>query len=283
MKARPPSPLTGATLSAFLEVEQPRFQACLVAEASDAGVTVELTVAQRLSVKLSAPSLSDAGSACLEAVGPTLGLSTAQPGVSASIAIEPPSGAEATANVPEAAVLRAAVTSSCECFEALSVNAPPQLVLHHLPRAPVDVVTASDPIAARLERCLEARLASIPGSEIELTVDLPLISSVALHESPDAASDVVTAQREAMARRARAEFGLLLTQHNTLTRQLDAMATPLKRKPTPALQRQRKAACTTLFGVEDALVGVRARVKAPGPEPEPHPLCAGIRREAADE
>lgn len=284
VKAKPPAPFNAATLAAHLEVERARFESCLSTSESrtspDAGATLDITTGPKPLTKVTADGLTDAGIACLESRVNDLALPTTPPPFTASLTIGVPFGAAdlSASPLPEVVALRAAVTASCTCFESLGTNAPPQLVLRHAPNQPIDVVTASDPLADKMERCLEPALADLPSSELELTVDLPLLNASALHESPDAQPDIAEAQRATLVRHATAELALVRAQRAAIIKLLDVLATPLKRKPTPALTQRRRAQCESLVELDDALPNLRERAADTSQDADaPHPLCAGFR------
>jgi hypothetical protein len=289
-KSAPPRGLTKETLEAFLEVERPRFGACLASPTSrdkaDATAELEVTVAATVSARVTPRNVTPEAVACLEARVKDLSLTGAAstPLVHVLI-VAPPDGAPAPSVelLPEVNALRAAVTGACECFAVLGMNAPPQLVLKHLPEAPIDVVTASDPLADKVERCLEAALQSQPRSSLELTVDLPLINGDATQESPDAAADVVKAQTEAMKRRHAAHVKLLAARHAATLKQLESVAASYKRKPTPKLARSRVALCGELRSIEDELPAALGRARSPtltdSTRVVPTALCASVKPE----
>lgn len=258
------APLTRETLSALLELERSRFEPC-VTDTADGGVLVELTAGPAgLTPKSQDPCLSGAAAG--------LQLTAPQP-VTASLTLAPgpERGPEA---VPEAWALREAVSRACTCFEGLGVNSPPQLLLIHKPGAPVDIVTAEDPLAAKVERCLEEQLAAQPAPSLEVTIDLPLLNADA---SADAAKDVSPqvdeAQRLASQRRARARLVLLEARRAALLARLTPLVGPLKRKPTPKLMRERSQWCALLLEVDEALEAI-------GPAPMTDGAvdpCAGAR------
>ncbi len=268
-KPTPPSALTKETLAAFLELERPRFEACLAPPTSrdraDATADLEVTVAATASARVTPRNVTPEGVACLEARVKDLALTGAAstPLVNVLV-VAPPAGApDASLELlPEVNALRAAVTSACSCFEVLGVNAPPQLVLTHGPHAPVDVVTSSDPLADAVERCLEAALQAQPRSALELTVDLPLLNGDATQESPDAAADVTKSQTEAMRRRHTARVNLLVARHAANQKQLETVAASYKRKPTPKLARSRVALCSELRSIEDELPAALERARS---------------------
>ncbi|MBL8940444.1 MAG: hypothetical protein JNM69_38210 [Archangium sp.] len=280
-----PRPLTAETLAALLTLERPRFAECLVSptsrEKDDASAEVEVMVGHAVTVTVTPRSVAPEGAACLEQRVRALGLSSTTP-IAATMVVGVPPGAPSTAAqlLPEVNALRAAVASACSCFEPLGVNAPPQLVLTLGPSSATDVVTASDPLADKVERCLEQALAEFPRPSLELTVDLPLLNADANQESPDASDEVATTQREAMKRRAAAKLDLLLVQRTALVKQLEPIAQSYKRKPTPSLMKQRIALCGDLRVVEDALPAAVERATPPKPiDTEPSQLCASVKRE----
>jgi hypothetical protein len=289
--ATPNSPgvLTKETLEAFLEVERPRFEACLASptsrSAADANAELEMTVAATTLVRVKAHNVTPEGVACLEASVKELKLTSAssKPLVKVLI-IAAPEGAPDPSQelLPQVNALRAAVTSACACFEVLSVNAPPPLILKHLPNAAVDVVTSSDPLAEKVERCLEAALQTQPPSELELTVDLPLLNGDAMQESPDAAADVLKAQTQAMSRRHGAKVKLLVARHAALQKQLEALPIP-KRKPPPKVLRSRLVLCRELRLIEDELPAALERAKSLSPTEsipfEPTTLCPPVKND----
>ena len=91
-----------------------------------------------------------------------------------------------------------------------------------------------------------------------------------------------------MVRRHVAQANLLAARRVGLKLRLDALAISLKRKPTPALRKERRSLCQTLFEVDGDLTRrVRqatdavARVKGlsasvPKPTLEPVQTCAGL-------
>jgi hypothetical protein len=286
-------PLTKETLSALLEVERPRFEACLAPTAS----RLEALAGANLTVVASGPGarvsvtprgLSPAAVACLEATGAGLN-ATATQEVEASLSVATPAGSTepGAGVVPDAELLRQRVTSACPCFAAIGVNAPPQLVITARPQAPLDVLTTSDLIADRLERCLEETVAPLEGT-LEVTLDLPLLNGDAHQPSPDASADVALLQDAAMARRHSAALQLALARRRALEQQLKPVATSLKRKPTPALVKQRAALCRALVEVDDeatrrARLAAEAITRAKGPASsmpkvtlEPVQACAAI-------
>lgn len=277
-------PLTVETLTAALMLEQPRFAECLASptsrEQDDASADVEVMVNSTVTMKVTPRGLRAEGSACLEQRVQQLGLTG--PNVTASTAVGVPTGAPSSTLqlLPEVNAVRAAVASACSCFEPLGVNAPPQLVLKLGPSSAPDVVTAADPLADKVERCLEQTLADFPRPSLELTIDLPLINSDASQESPDASDEVVTTQRQVMKRRATARLELLMAQRTALVKQLEPIAQSYKRKPTPSLMKQRIALCSELRVVEDALpLAVERAVPSKPIDIEPSQLCASVKRD----
>ncbi|MBM4778106.1 MAG: hypothetical protein GQE15_10445 [Archangiaceae bacterium] len=278
-------PLTRETLSAALVLEQPRFAECLASptsrEKDDASAEVEVSVAAAVTAKVTPRNVGPEGVSCLEQRVQQLAL-THPATLTSTLTVAPAAGAPSTAAqlLPEVNAVRAAVASACNCFEPLGLNAPPQLVLKLGPASAPDVVTASDPLADKVERCLEQALAEFPRPSLELTVDLPLLNSDANQESPDASDEVVTTQREAMKRRAAAKLNLLLVQRTALVKQLEPIAQSYKRKPTPSLMKQRIALCGDLRAVEDALPAAVERAAPSKPvDTEPSQLCASVKRE----
>ncbi len=293
-KPAPPRGLTKETLEAFLELERPRFGACLASPTSrdqaNATAELEVTVAATVSARVTPRNVTPEGVACLEARVKDLSLTgAASTPLVHVLVVTPPEGAPAPSVelLPEVNALRAAVTGACACFEVLGMNAPPQLVLKHLPGAPIDVVTASDPLADKVERCLEAALQSQPRSSLELTVDLPLLNGDATQESPDAAADVVKAQTEAMKRRHAAHVKLLVARHAASQKQLEREATSYKRKPTPKLARSRVALCGELRSLEDELPAALERAKSAeltaSTRLAPTTLCSSVKRTDVEE
>ncbi|MDP3500024.1 MAG: hypothetical protein Q8S33_06820 [Myxococcales bacterium] len=292
-KPVPPSGLTNETLAAFLELERPRFEACLAPPTSrerpDASADLEVTVSATASARVTPRNVTAEGVACLEARVKDLTLTGAAstPLVNVLV-VAPPVGAPdpSLELLPEVNALRAAVTSACSCFVALGVNAPPQLVLTHLPDAPIDVVTSSDPLADAVERCLEAALQAQPRTALELTVDLPLLNGDATQESPDAAADVVKAQTEAMRRRHAAHVKLLVARHAANQKQLETVAASYKRKPTPKLARSRVALCGELRSIEAELPAALERAKSPtlngSANVVPTTLCASVKSDEVE-
>ncbi|MDP1917459.1 MAG: hypothetical protein Q8L14_14560 [Myxococcales bacterium] len=287
-KPAPPSGLTNETLAAFLELERPRFEACLAPptsrEKADATADLEVTVAATASARVTPRNVTAEGVACLEARVKDLALTgTASTPLVNVLVVAPPVGAPdpSLELVPEVNALRAAVTSACSCFEPLGLNAPPQLVLTHLPDAPIDVVTSSDPLADTVERCLEAALQAQPRSALELTLDLPLLNGDATQESPDAAADVAKAQTAAMSRRHAAHVKLLVARHAANQKQLELVAASYKRKPTPKLARSRVSLCGELRTIEDELPAALERAKSPtlngSARIVPTTLCASVK------
>ncbi len=277
-------PLTAETLTAALTLEQPRFAECLASptsrERDDASADVEVMVSSTVTMKVTPRGLRAEGSTCLEQRVQQLELTGAN--VTASTVVGVPAGAPSSTLqlLPEVNAVRAAVASACSCFEPLGVNAPPQLVLKLGPSSAPDVVTAADPLADKVERCLEQTLADFPRPSLELTIDLPLLNSDANQESPDASDEVVTTQRQAMKRRAVAKLGLLLAQRTALVKQLEPIAQSYKRKPTPSLMKQRIALCSELRVVEDALpLAVERAVPSKPIDTEPSQLCAAVKRD----
>lgn len=291
-KPTPPPSLTPETLAAFLEVERPRFEACLAPptsrEQADATADVELLVAAVTAVKVTPRNVAAEGVTCLEARAKALGLSAAAPPVRAVLVVAPPTGAPppTVELLPEVNQLRAAVTQACGCFEALGVNAPPQLVLTHGAGGPVDVVTSGDPLADKVERCLEAALQSHPSSTLELTVDLPLLNGDATQPSPDAVPDVVAAQTAAMRRRHRARVALLVARRAALQAALEPVAASYKRKPTPKLAQRRVALCDELRALAAELPEALARADdaalTQATSVEPTALCASVKQKAVE-
>lgn len=284
--------VTKETLSAWVDFERPRFEACLTPssarEKDDASAQLDVSVSAKepLSVKVTGQNVSPEGVACLEGAAKDLGL-TATTSLTAQLSVVAPPGAPA-ANVqllPEANALRAAVTSACACFEGLSVNAPPQLVLKLGPGSALDVVTAADPLAEKVERCLETTLASHPRPLVELTLDLPLLNGDAAAPSPDASQEVLAQQESVMKRRHSALVVLLDAQRTAVLKQLEPVSVAYKRKPTPKLVKERQAACDALIELEDALPLAVERAKNPAfvktISLEPSQLCAFAR--ASDE
>lgn len=277
-------PLTTETLTAALTLEQPRFAECLASptsrEQDDASADVEVMVSSTVTMKVTPRGLRAEGSTCLEQRVQQLGLTGAN--VTASTVVGVPAGAPSSTLqlLPEVSAVRAAVGAACSCFEPLGVNAPPQLVLTLGPTTPLDVVTAADPLADKVERCLEQTLADFPRPSLELTIDLPLINSDATQESPDASDEVVTTQRQSMKRRAAARLELLMAQRGALVKQLEPIAQSYKRKPTPSLMKQRIALCGELRVVEEALPLAVERAALSKPiDTEPSQLCASVKRE----
>lgn len=288
-KPTPPTSPTKETLAAFLELERPRFEACLAPPSSrdkaDASAELEVTVAATTTARTTPRNVTPEGVACLEARVKELTLTGASSAPLVHVlVVAPPTGAPdpSLELLPEVNALRAAVTSACSCFAILGVNAPPQLVLTHAPEGPVDVVTSPDPLADKVERCLEAALQAQPRSSLELTVDLPLINADATQESPDAAADVVKAQTDAMSRRHAAQVKLLVARHAALQKQLDGVAASYKRKPTPKLAKSRVALCDELRSIEDELPVALGRAKSPAlseaTRVAPTTLCGSVRR-----
>lgn len=283
-KPTPPSALTKETLAAFLELERPRFEACLAPptsrERADATADLEVTVAATASARVTPRNVTAEGVACLEGRVKDLALTSAAstPLVNVLV-VAPPVGAPdpSLELLPEVNALRAAVTSACSCFDVLGVNAPPQLVLTHLPDAPIDVVTSSDPLADTVERCLEAALKAQPRSALELTVDLPLLNGDATQESPDAAADVAKAQLEAMHRRHAAHVKLLVARHAANQKQLETVAASYKRKPTPKLARSRVSLCGELRSIEDELPAALERARDTSTRIAPTTLCTSVK------
>lgn len=288
-----PVPLTTETLAAFLEVERPRFEQCLAPtssrEAPEASAELAVTVTARVAqVTVEGRGLSAAAKTCLEETVAGLGLSAAG-STSARLSVVAPVGSPepGASGVPEVEALRQAIARACACFASVGVNAPPQLVVQARSNAPLDVVTASDIVSTRVERCLEETVVA-PSSTLELTVDLPLLNGEANQTSPDASPDIVAAQELAMARRHVAQANLLVARRVGLKLRLDALAISLKRKPTPALRKERGSLCQMLFEVDDDLTRrVRqatdavARVKGfsasvPKATLEPVQTCAGL-------
>lgn len=277
-------PLTVETLTAALMLEQPRFAECLASptsrEQDDASADVEVMVNSTVTMKVTPRGLRAEGSACLEQRVQQLELTGAN--VTASTVVGVPAGAPSSTLqlLPEVNAVRAAVASACSCFEPLGVNAPPQLVLKLGPSSAPDVVTAADPLADKVERCLEQTLADFPRPSLELTIDLPLLNSDANQESPDASDEVVTTQRQAMKRRAVAKLGLLLAQRTAIVKQLEPIAQSYKRKPTPSLMKQRIALCGELRVVEEALpLAVERALPSKPIDTEPSQLCASVKRD----
>jgi hypothetical protein len=286
---KPPvlTPVTKETLAAWLDFERPRFEACLMPatarDKADANAQLDVSVsAKETSVKIAAQNVTPLGVSCLEATVKAMNVTNAST-VTAQLFVAPPADAPAP-NVellPEANALRAAVTQSCQCFTGLSVNAPPQLVLKMGPETPLDVVTAADPLAEKVERCLEEALAAHPRPTVELTIDLPLLNGDATAQSPDASSELAAHQDALMKRRHSALVGLLEAQRTALLKVIEAVSTSAKRKPTPKLIKERQALCETLIEVEDALPGAVERAKNPALSKvvslEPSQLCAFAR------
>lgn len=278
-------PVNAETLTAALALEQPRFAECLAAptsrEQDDASADVEVMVGADVTAKVTPRNLRTEGIACLEQRVQQLGVHSATP-FTARMVVGVAAGAPSTTAqmLPEVSAVRAAVGAACSCFEPLGLNAPPQLVLKLGPSSALDVVTASDPLADKVERCLEQTLAEFPRPSLELTVDLPLLNSDANQESPDASDEVITTQRQAMKQRAAARLDLLLVQRTELVKQLEPVAQSYKRKPTPSLMKQRIALCGELRAVEDALPAAVERAAPPkAVDTEPSQLCASVKRE----
>ncbi|MBL8923374.1 MAG: hypothetical protein JNJ54_31265 [Myxococcaceae bacterium] len=286
------TPLMGA-LQELLEYERARFEACLATPGSrdkaDASADVNVTVSiGGAAVSVTPRDVTPEGVACLEAAAKRLTLTAAPKQVlTGTLVVAPPPGAPDPAVVllPEVNALRAAVTQACACFEVLGTNAPPQLVLRVSPSTAVDVVTSADPLAAKLERCLEEQLAAHPRPSVELTVDLPLLHSGALQLSPDATPEIAEQQQQALARRRVALVKLLSARRAALVSSLDALATKLERKPTPALMKERRALCGTLFEVDDALPPALEAAKdtelAKSISVAPLQTCAAVKRTSA--
>ncbi|MDX2009199.1 MAG: hypothetical protein SFW67_03360 [Myxococcaceae bacterium] len=289
-----PVPLTNETLRAWLEVERPRFEQCLAPTAARtrAQASARLTLTSASSgarVEVTPEGLAPGAVACLEASARALPLPSAGDLEARLTVVAPVGSAEPGASVvPDAEALRERVTSACACFGALGLNAPPQLVVHARPGLPLEVVTTTDVIAERLERCLEASVAA-PDSPLEVTLDLPLLNGDSNQSSPDASSDVVAAQDVAMARRHLGRLELLLARRAALAQQVAALATSLKRKPTPALRQRRASLCAALFEVDDELpleartaADAATRAKLPRPATpaltlEPVQACAAVK------
>jgi len=293
-KPTTPSSLTKETLAAFFELERPRFEACLAPpnsrDTADASADLEVTVAATTTARITPRHVTPEGVACLDARVKELALlGSASTPLFNVLVVAPPVGAPdpALELLPEVNALRAAVTSACSCFQVLGVNAPPQLVLKHLPDGPLDVVTSADPLADKVERCLEASLRAQPRSSLELTVDLPLINADATQESPDAAADVVKAQTGAMSRRHAAQVKLLVARHAGLQTQLEGVAASYKRKPTPKLASSRAALCGELRSIEDELPAAFERAKNPtlreATRIVPTTRCASVKRTDVEE
>ncbi len=278
-------PLTAETLSALLALEQPRFSECLASpgsrEKDDASAEVEVSVAAAVTAKVTPRNVASQGISCLEQRVQQLVLTHPAP-LTSTLTVSPAAGAPSTTAqlLPEVNAIRAAVGAACSCFEPLGLNAPPQLLLKLGPSSAPDVVTASDPLADTVERCLEQTLVEFPRPSLDLTVDLPLINSDANQESPDANEEIIATQREAMKRRAVAKLDLLLVQRAALVKQLEPIAQSYKRKPTPSLMKQRIAVCGELRAVEDALpAAVERAVPSKPVDTEPSQLCASVKRE----
>lgn len=274
-------------LDALLEYERPRFEACLASPTSrdkaDASAEVEVQVGAE--PKVTPRNVTPEGVSCLEAAAKQLALSASPKQVIVGrLVVAPPPQAPAPDVVllPEVNALRDAVTKACACFEALGTNAPPQLVLSAGPSISVDVLTSSDPLAVKVERCLEERLATHPRPAVELTVDLPLLHSGALQPSPDASTEVATLQEQALARRRLAHAKLLWARRQALVAQLSSLAPSLKRKPTPALMQERRTLCQALFAVDDALPSALEAAKdaelSKAVLVAPVQTCAAVRR-----
>jgi hypothetical protein len=256
----PVNPLTRETLQALLDFERPRFEQCLVDADSllktDASADVEVVVAATARASVSARNLTPEGVACLEKVPAKLKLPPSSSPLVARLVVNPPAGAPEPNPefLPEVTLLRKEVVAACACFELLGANAPPQLLLVQKPGKPVDILTTSDPLADKIERCLEERLSAHTPPAFEVTVDLPLLNGDAQQDSPDASPDVVEAQRRAMATRHRANAKLLEARRAALEKQLEPVVLGLKRKSTPALIKQRAKLCQLMFDIEDELV-----------------------------
>lgn len=278
-------PLNAETFTAALALEHPRFAECLASpqsrEKDDASADVQVMVQPEVVVKVTPRNLRSEAVSCLEQRILQLGVKSPTP-FTATTVVGVPEGAPSSSLqlLPEVNAVREAVASACSCFEPLGVNAPPQLVLKLGPSSAADVVTAADPLADKVERCLEQALADFPRPSLELTVDLPLLNSDANQESPDANDEVIATQRTAMKRRAVARLDLLLVQRSALVKQLEPVAQSYKRKPTPSLMKQRIALCGDLRAVEDALPAAVERAALPKPiDTEPSQLCASVKRE----
>jgi hypothetical protein len=288
------TPLTRETFAALLEAERPRFEQCLAPAASRTAsqASAELSVvasARGVRVTVTPRALSDEAVACLEARGAALAVSATME-LQAGLTIDAPVGSSdpEAAVVPEAEVLRRRLSEACACFTAIGLNAPPQLVVTSRPGAPLDVVTAADVIAGRVERCLEETVPGMDGA-LEVTIDLPLLNGDANQPSLDASADVVAAQDQAMARRHVAALQLLLARRSALERQLKGVATSLKRKATPTLLKQRASLCRQLFAVEEeasgrAQLATEAVARAKGPPSsvppvtlEPLQVCSAVK------
>jgi hypothetical protein len=274
-------------LDALLEYERPRFEACLAPPTSrdKADASADVEVHAGAEPKVTPRNVTPEGVACLEAAAKQLTL-TAGPKqvIVGTLVVSPPPQAPDPAVVllPEVNALRAAVTQACACFEALGTNAPPQLVLTAGPAAAVDVVTSADPLATKLERCLEEQLAAHPRPTVELTVDLPLLHSGALQPSPDATAEVAALQQQVLERRRLAWAKLLWARRQALVAHLASVAPSLKRKPTPTLMKERRALCEALFEVDDALPAALEAAKdaelSKAVVTTPVQTCAAVKR-----